>query len=396
MRRLTRKSLTVGAVGGLLFVGASTAQAGWLFVLAAGVLGLVAGSLMVRHDLDDLGLAREISRRARVGDEVKVELVLSTRGRSAAPGIRVTDGFGAYRDAVIGYAEEVAPAAPARLRASSVAATRGVFTSGPATIESRAPFGLSRTRRVMDVDSALTVVPSWVDLRSFPILEPASYPFENLHHRARTGAGEEYMGVREYRPGDPQRNVHWRSSARAGRLVVKEFQEEATTRVTVALAGPDVGEPPDSAFEALVSAAASIGRYALVTGHPVEIVSAAPEGGVNRGRELDPDGVLEHLASVTAVEMSPEDLASAAVSDAGRRATVVLCVPLLADTGASLHDAVSIVQRAGCRCIAVVARAASWSGLLHADEQAALRELRRITPTRVLEASRGLAECLAA
>jgi hypothetical protein len=40
----------------------------------------------------------------------------------------------------------------------------------------------------------------------------------------RAGSGTELFGVREYRPGDSLRRIHWRSSARHGELVVREFE----------------------------------------------------------------------------------------------------------------------------------------------------------------------------
>ncbi|HVY60007.1 MAG TPA: DUF58 domain-containing protein, partial [Planctomycetota bacterium] len=49
------------------------------------------------------------------------------------------------------------------------------------------------------------------------------------------GAGIEFLGTREYRPGDPLRFVHWASSARTGRLVVKELEETAAAEVAIFL-----------------------------------------------------------------------------------------------------------------------------------------------------------------
>ena len=170
------------------------------------------------------------------------------------------------------------------------------FESGPVTLRAGSPFGFMSTSRTLQVESPIVVVPTWAELTSFPILEPSSIPFDVLHERARTGAGEEYLGVREYRPGDPQRAVHWRSTARVGQLVVREFEEEVQSRVTLVLAGSDFGDPPDSAFEWLASAAASIALYALNTGHPVDLLRPSRDGVAHLG---DPDryDVLDWLAA---------------------------------------------------------------------------------------------------
>jgi uncharacterized protein (DUF58 family) len=207
----------------------------------------------------------------------------------------------------------------------------------------------------------MVVVPRWVELSSFPILEPASVPRDVLHERARTGAGEEYLGVRPYRPGDPRRFVHWRSSARLGALVVREFEEHVQTRVVLVLAGVDQGEPPDSAFESLVSAAASIGNYALLTGHPIEIVMAGDEK-VRRLVRPNRNGMLRWLAEAKPGDASLAPLVATATESAGRRGTVVVLASSTGRPGADLPQALRTVQQAGARCVAVVADTGSWGG----------------------------------
>ncbi|HET7482248.1 MAG TPA: DUF58 domain-containing protein, partial [Actinomycetota bacterium] len=283
--RPTRRAATIVGAAVLLFMAASTAQAGWLYVLAAGVLGMVAASFLIPRDLSHVAIERVVPPRSSVGSEVRVGIVVRNEGRRALPLMRLEDHFSAFEPSITAT-NRLRRGEVAHVELVKTAHRRGVFTSGPVVARSGAPFGFSRAERTFDIASEMTIVPSWADLRSFPILEPSSFPSDVLHERARTGAGQEYLGVREYRPGDPQRWVHWRTTARAGRLHVREFEEEVQSRVALVLAGADYGEPPDSAFEALVSAAASISIYALNTGHPVDLVSAGTDGPRHIG---DPD-----------------------------------------------------------------------------------------------------------
>jgi uncharacterized protein (DUF58 family) len=70
------------------------------------------------------------------------------------------------------------------------------------------------------------------------------------------GDSQEFTALREYHPGDPMRHIHWRSFARLGEPVVKEFQDEFFTRYALVLDtfGDDL---PETVFEAAVSVAAS-------------------------------------------------------------------------------------------------------------------------------------------
>jgi len=380
----------------MLFSAGSTAQAGWLFVLAAGVLGLVAASLLWRRNLSGAVIERSAPRRTCVGDPVAVSVVVKNAGRRSLPLMRVEDHFAAFEPSVAA-AERLGPGEQALVELVKTAHRRGVFTSGEVVLSSGAPFGFTRTRRVISVPGETTVVPHWVELGSFPILEPSSFPADVLHERARTGAGQEYLGVREYRPGDPQRSVHWRSTARAGQLVVREFEEEVQSRVTLVLAGGDVGEPPDSAYEMLVSAAASIGIYALNTGHPVDLLRQVPDGVAHLG---DPGryDILDWLAGAEAIDGPVTPLVSQALSRVGRRGTVVVLLASVGQAARDAENAVRMIQSAGSRAIVVAARASGWYedvGFLDFDEAGSLQAMSGArTAVRVVSRGEDLAECL--
>jgi uncharacterized protein (DUF58 family) len=223
-----------------------------------------------------------------------------------------------------------------------------------------APFGFLRSTRSVDVSSPSVAVPRWVDLRSFPILEPSSFPSDVLHERARMGAGEEFLGVRDYRPGDSPRTVHWRSTARAGHLMVREYEELPSARVAIVLAGLEHGDPPDSSFELLVSAAASVALYALSTGHPIDLIRAGPNGVTETMFEPDRAGALEWLAGAEPADGSPVAMSAEILDRLGRRGTVVVCSSTAGRAGAELGDVARAVQSAGARVLVIAAVSSSW------------------------------------
>lgn len=396
-RRPTRQAFTVGGSGLLLLVSGSTAQAGWLFVLSAGVLGLAMGSMIVRHRLDRCEVVRSVPDRLRVGDDCRLGLTLRNIGSKRLPMVRVEESFSAF-DPVAVVSEPIDAGSAAEIELVRTARRRGVFTGGQIVLTSGAPFGLTRSRRRVHVDTSVIVVPRWVELRTFPILEPSSSPSDTLHERARTGAGEEFLGVRDYRPGDPRRHVHWRSTARAGRLVVREFEEMTQNRVAVVLAAADSGQPPDSSFESLVSAAASIGIYALRTGHPLELWCWSSEGTVDRLRQPGSHALLDRLAGASPGEGESHagtcaPLAAEAARSLGRRGTVVICTGASDQPADDVSHAVQAVQSAGSRAIVVVADEPSWGAAGAADLDGLRRRLGR-APVKVLREGVDIATCL--
>ena len=93
-------------------------------------------------------------------------------------------------------------------------------------------------------------------------LPPSNWVSErHFHHggltrAAAVGDSEEFIGLREYRPGDPLRHIHWRSFAKRGSPVVNEYQDEYFDRHALVI-DTFIGSAPPSNFEALISIAAS-------------------------------------------------------------------------------------------------------------------------------------------
>ena len=135
-------------------------------------------------------------------------------------------------------------------------------------------------------------------LGALPFVRSAATQAHAIHTLPRRGQGPDYLGIREYRPGDSMRHVHWPSTARTGTVMVREFEEEQTRRLAIVLdASDDAGEvwtPLDRAC----AAAASVAFAAAAQGHGARLV-AGTEGGPEVLSRVDADELLRHLASVT-------------------------------------------------------------------------------------------------
>lgn len=107
--------------------------------------------------------------------------------------------------------------------AETVCSARGEFLLGPVTVISSDPFGLFQSPRLLGATQQLIVYPRVVDIRR--VLLPVGYlsggdAQRQLTHQITTNASS----IREYVPGDSMNRIHWRSTARMGDLMVKEFE----------------------------------------------------------------------------------------------------------------------------------------------------------------------------
>ena len=365
--RPTRRAVVIVMIAGLLFGAGATAQAGWLFVLAAGTMGFLVGSFFVARGLPAT-LERSHPPTARVGDDVRVTLKVKNDSRRTSPFMRVEDTHDAF-EPLYAVSERLRSGEHGEIEAMRRVVRRGVFGSGAIKLTTAAPLGFVRRERAVKVDSGIIVAPRWVDLPTFPILEPSSSPLEQLHERARTGAGQEYVAVRDYRPGDPAKWVHWRSSARRDQLVVREFEQEVSTPISILVSGMDTGEAPDSAFEAVVSAAASVALYALATGHPVELFRPGSVGDVVQVSYPSKGQLLRWLAQTEPMDASAMPLAAAALRRGRKRGTVIVCTTTTGRALEGLSETSRSIQAGGARAILIAARSSTWGSTGDPDQE---------------------------
>jgi uncharacterized protein (DUF58 family) len=135
---------------------------------------------------------------------------------------------------------------------------RGRLTLAGAEVARTDPFGLfRRLAPVREQPASILVYPRRFRLPPIPLPGHS----QQLHSggvalAGSVGESEEFVSVRDYRPGDPFRRIHWAGWARTQRPVVKEFQEEFFVRHALLL-DTFAGGPQADAFEEAVSLAAS-------------------------------------------------------------------------------------------------------------------------------------------
>jgi hypothetical protein len=125
------------------------------------------------------------------------------------------------------------------------------------------------------VKATTLVLPRTEMLGPLPFVDTTTSRETATRTEPRRGQGREYLSVREYRPGDPMRHVHWGLTARHGELMVREFEQERTPRLAIWL---DT-EPDDvQAMDRCCTAAASIVDSATATGAGVRLAAAGADG----------------------------------------------------------------------------------------------------------------------
>jgi len=148
------------------------------------------------------------------------------------------------------------PGGEAEARGEVLPLKRGPLRFVGVVIARRDPLNLFRGFVRVPLPQTVLILPRRYSLP--PLALPGTHRYQQggVAFAASVGESEEFVSLRDYRPGDPLRHVHWRSSARTGRLVVKEFEDEFFVRHALVL--DTFGTPAQAqAFEEAVSVAAS-------------------------------------------------------------------------------------------------------------------------------------------
>lgn len=287
--------LVLGTAGAAAAAGLDTNQTvtyrafTFLFVLL--VLAYLA-SLFFRARLES---SRDLPRYATVGEPCIYRVVVANRGTRALSGATALERFRdprpAYEewrqarepgeerrnwwDRTVGYFRwrwlierrlprdveraELGPLAPGERRELRLALTprrRGRIEFAGLTIGRPDPLGLVRGLVRLPLPARLTALPRRYRLPEIALPGRRKFQPGGVSLAASVGDSEEFLALRDYRPGDPLHRVHWKSYARTGKPVVKEYQDEFFERHALVLdTGTRSGE--DAAFEDAVALAAS-------------------------------------------------------------------------------------------------------------------------------------------
>jgi uncharacterized protein (DUF58 family) len=171
---------------------------------------------------------------------------------------------------------------------------RGRIQLGPLTVERRDPLGLVRRAQRQTGDDVLWVHPRVHQMRTLPVGLVLDYEGRTTEN-ARLGTVT-FSSLRDYVPGDDPRQIHWRSTARTGTLIVREHVDTTEPTTTVVL-DTRAGALDAEAFEHAVEVAASIGYAVEGGGRPVALHILGETGG---------DGINPMLDRLAAAAQSPQ------------------------------------------------------------------------------------------
>jgi len=264
------------------------------------------------------------------------------------------------------------PRTEVEIRTQLVPDRRGYLRFTGVTLARSDPFGLLKVLRAHPAPQSLLVLPKRYPLGDVRL--PGSRRFQHGGVALATSVGDsdEFFSLRDYRPGDPLRRIHWRSWAKAGRPIVKEHHDEFFVRHALLL-DTFVSADHDGAFEEAVSVAASFACAVRTQDSLLDLMFVGPESYCfTAGRGVGhADGMLEVLACVRPCREAAFEALHRAVIE--RHAALSGCVCVLLAWDDDRRALVDHLTALGIETLALVvtadpaarARAPEWPRHVH-------------------------------
>lgn len=302
-RALARLRLIAAAIRPLAWVLIALAVGLWTVGQVAGWIELTVASVVISITIAVCALfligrtAYDVSldlarTRVVVGERAVGALTLANRGSRAILPSRIVLPVGAGRGEF--GIHRLAPGEEAEELFAIPTQKRGVVKVGPVSVVRGDPLGLFERAHRRDDPVDLFVHPRTVlfDGQSLGYLRD----LEGMPATDLSRDDVSFHALLEYQPGDDLRHVHWRSTARTGTMMVRQFEETRRSHFVIGLSRStgDYASPED--FELAVSAAGSIGLRALRDSQRVDMRV--------QGRELPAGTGKQLLDSLSALENS--------------------------------------------------------------------------------------------
>ena len=257
---------------GTLAVGFAALNTGnnLLYLLLGAMLGFIAVSaLLSGHSIQKLQIERSFPRGVTVGHEFCMTYKVTNRKRYlSSMALEISEAGLPGR----AFVANVQPNEFAFARSLNTFVKRGIYPLGTTTLSSSFPFGMFRKVRDVVIPGEIIVWPRTNRVVRDSALGDGQLSSSDGPTQGALGIRGEYRNLRGYRPGDDPNDIHWRSSARLGEPVIREYERDGGETRWICL---DTTSEAGDASELALEVTASLASQALGAQQPFALVAGS-------------------------------------------------------------------------------------------------------------------------
>lgn len=353
LQALGRYFSTITFSGWLMIVGACISwwlalsydwKEAWACAVVFAIVVIVAHIWLLHKEKLRLHLALS-QRRVTVGDDIAGMLSIEQQGSSRISGLEVAIPVGS--DLLRFVVPRLQPGAIHHESFSIPTQRRGLVNVGPVYSSRSDPLFVMERNRVWNQALRVYVHPRTVALDHSAV--GFLRDIEGATTRVLSSSDVSFHALRDYIPGDERRSIHWKSTAKMGRLMVRQFEETRRAHLLLICSQNPQHYTCQDEFELTVSSLASIAVQAFKEGKTVSLVS-------DEGFAIHPTArqVLDYLTVINPIEKAKPlpELVADAVGHVSRASVVFLGVGALS----TMNDLYHARSRMGVSMVPYVVR----------------------------------------
>ncbi len=307
----------------LAFLGAAiNIQAGWLYILVSVLLGfLLISWVETWHSVSPLEISLYLPDLLEAGKESPY--TLSVKGKNISKKGSVEIIFSSPFEAKkLTRFFQFLPVEQATFHGSVTPLRRGAFSISRVDCYFLGSMGLFRWKKKISLTKPRKIL---VHPPLYPVSRTLFAESEtllwNVGTQPRAGEGSDlFYGIREYGPRDTLQRIHWKSLARTGKVMVKQFQPERPRRISLIFDNTGHGTP--EGFERAATVGLNLCRYLLKSGYSLHLLDM--KGGHHFRSEEQHQELLSYFAQVGREEGGKEELVTRSLPQVEGRFIAVL------------------------------------------------------------------------
>ncbi len=222
---------------------------------------------------------------------------------------------------------DILPHEEGEVRINVTPRRRGYLRLTGLTIARPDPFNLLKSYAQLPVKDSVLILPKRYEVPPIQLPGTRKFKLGGVSLASSVGESEEFISLRDYRPGDPLRHIHWRSWAKTGKPIVKEYQDEYFVRHALVLDTFQASAFSD-VFEEAVSVAASLAYTVRTQDSLLDLMFVGTKAycfTIGRGL-AHTRHILEILASVTPCMNKPFNVLPPVVAERSSLLSGCICI----------------------------------------------------------------------
>ncbi|MBP7836385.1 MAG: DUF58 domain-containing protein [Candidatus Omnitrophica bacterium] len=264
-----------------LLIGLKTTQSFFFFFsyFLLSVMAISLAWLLLTYFTAQLHLSRKMISRVTEDEIVEVSTRIHSRGFLPLLNFVLEDNFSC---ALPGQGKKrffisfLGAKSSCEIKYTYLCFKRGEYKMGPLVVYFFDPLNIFFFKRSYPVYSGIIVYPQTFRIEKFPPLSRSILPWFGIETARSSGDDDEFYGVREYKDGESVKKIHWVSSARKNKLIVKQYQLQSFFGTTIMFnleKARNFGEGKEAVVEYMIKIAASVARYLTERGVSIELLA---------------------------------------------------------------------------------------------------------------------------